>query len=63
VLSRVRDLPGWTYPDWEQVEQSAGDYQPRTDVRLVVDTTRPIEDCDHEIAAYLAHSCPPGQTR
>jgi predicted kinase len=54
VLSRVSDLPGWTYPDWEQVEQSAGDYQPRTDVRLVVDTTRPIEDCDHEIAAHLA---------
>lgn len=54
VLSRVSDLPGWTYPDWEHVERSAAGYQPRTDVRLVVDTTRPVEDCDREIAAHLA---------
>jgi predicted kinase len=54
VLDRINDLPGWISPDWEQVEQSAAGYQPRTDVRLVVDTTRPIEDCDREIAAYLA---------
>jgi len=58
VVGRASDLPGWTYPDWEQVEQSAGDYQPRTDIRLVVDTTRPIEDCDREIAAHLAGVAP-----
>lgn len=54
VLGRASDLPGWTHPDWEQVEQSAAGYQPRTDVRLVVDTTRPVEACDREIAAHLA---------
>jgi predicted kinase len=54
VESRARDVPGWTCPDWRQVEQRATDYQSRDDVRLVVDTTRPIDVCQREIASYVA---------
>ncbi|MGW0230050.1 AAA family ATPase [Actinopolymorpha singaporensis] len=54
VESRVSDLPGWSYPDWEQVHRTTSDYQPRTDVRLVVDTTRPVEVCNREIERHLA---------
>lgn len=48
------DLPGFAYPDWRQLRQRADAYQPRTDPRLVVDTTRPIDECHRQIARHLA---------
>ncbi|PRY42397.1 hypothetical protein CLV43_104230 [Umezawaea tangerina] len=51
VEERVSDLPGWTYPTWEQIQQR--DYRPRTDDRLVVDTTHPVDACHDEIARYV----------
>jgi predicted kinase len=53
VETRANDVPGWTYPDWSEVEKRAAEYQPRSDDRLVVDSTRPIEACHREIAAYV----------
>jgi predicted kinase len=53
VETRANDVPGWTYPDWSEVEKRAAEYQPRSDDRLVVDSTRPIEACDREIADYV----------
>jgi predicted kinase len=53
VETRANDVPGWIYPDWSDVEKRAAEYQPRTDERLVVDSTRPIEACDREIANYV----------
>jgi len=54
VETRTNDVPGWTYPDWFEVEKRAAEYQPRRDDRLVVDSTRPIDVCDREIADYVA---------
>jgi predicted kinase len=53
VDTRVADLPSWTYPDWTDVRAGAGDYQRRTDDRLRVDTSRPVEVCHAEIASHL----------
>jgi predicted kinase len=54
VTTRDSDLPGLVYPDWDGVLDRMREYQPRTDDRLVVDTTRPVDACHHEIAGYLA---------
>lgn len=56
VTTRASDLPGLVYPDWDGVLDRMREYQPRTDDRLVVDTTRPVADCHHDIASYLAGS-------
>jgi predicted kinase len=53
INSRTSDLPGWTYPTWDQVRQQANEYQPRTDERLILDTTRPLDACHHAIAHHL----------
>jgi predicted kinase len=53
VRARDNDVPGWTYPSWERIRQDAYEYQPRTDPRLVVDTTRPVAACHREIATHL----------
>ena len=53
VDNRVADIPGWTYPDWEGVRARAREYQRRTDDRLRVDTSRPIDVCRAEIAGHL----------
>jgi predicted kinase len=53
VRSRPNDLAGWTYPNWDQVRQRQVEYEPRTDDRLIVDTTRPVEICHDDIARYL----------
>jgi predicted kinase len=58
VTARDSDLPGLVYPDWRQVLDRMREYQPRTDDRLVVDTTRPVADCHREVAAYLAGATP-----
>jgi predicted kinase len=53
VEMRPNDVPGWTYPDWSEVEKRAAEYQPRDDDRLIVDSTRSIDVCDREIARYV----------
>ena len=47
----VNDLPGWIYPNWEEV--SRREYELRTDERLVVDTHQPIVVCRQDILDYL----------
>jgi predicted kinase len=54
VETRAADLPGWTYPGWDEVERSALSYQPRTDDRLTLDTTRPAETSYTELVARLS---------
>jgi len=56
VRSRVSDLPGWVYPTWEQVQQAAMLYEPRTDDRLTIDTTRPAEASYRELATFLEYT-------
>jgi len=53
VEARVSDLPGWVYPAWDQVQQTALRYEPRTDDRLTLDTTRPAAACYQELVAFL----------
>ena len=53
VEGRVDDLPGWVYPTWEEVQQTALRYEPRTDERLTLDTTRPAEISYRELVAFL----------
>jgi predicted kinase len=53
VESRDNDIPGLTYPNWTAVQERRAQYQERTDERLVVDSTRPLELCRAEIVAYL----------
>ena len=53
VETRADDVPGWKYPDWSEVEKRRAEYEPRTDDRLVVDSTRPVEACEREIAGYV----------
>jgi predicted kinase len=53
VDTRPADVPGWTYPDWAGVTVRAAEYQPRDDIRLVVDTTRPLDVCRREVSAYV----------
>jgi predicted kinase len=55
VETRVNDLPGWVYPTWDQVQQNALLYEPRTDDRLTLDTTRPTETSYRELVAFLKH--------
>jgi predicted kinase len=52
VEERVSDLPGWIYPDWEQVRSR--EYQARSDDRLVIDTSQPITVCYREVTTYLS---------
>jgi predicted kinase len=53
VESRVSDLPGWVYPTWDEVRESAARYQPRTDSPLRLDTTRPVEESRRAIREHL----------
>lgn len=54
VESRGNDIPGWQYPDWDAVLQRQREYQPRTDNRLVLDTSRPLEESEQAIGRYLS---------
>jgi predicted kinase len=47
------DLPGWSYPTWEEVQRRAEEYQPRFFDRLIVDTTAPVDECHREVARYI----------
>jgi predicted kinase len=58
IEARVSDLPGWTYPTWDQVQQAAGCYQPRTDSRLRLDTTRPVQESYRAIETHLQEFAP-----
>jgi predicted kinase len=53
VEARVNDLPGWVYPTWAEVQQTAVLYEPRTDDRLTLDTTRPAEVSYRELVAFV----------
>jgi len=53
VEQRGSDIPGWTHPTWDETRQQIADYEPRTDDRLVVDSTRAISACQAEIARHL----------
>jgi len=58
VETRVSDLPGWAYPTWGEVQQAASCYQPRTDSRLRLDTTRPVEESYRAIETHLHEFAP-----
>lgn len=44
VEERENDLPGFVLPTWDEVERLRAEYEPRTDDRLVVDSTRPLAE-------------------
>lgn len=54
VEQRANDLPGFTLPTWDEVQRTADEYEPRTDDRLVVDSTRPLEETVRQAVDYLA---------
>ncbi|GAB2984779.1 AAA family ATPase [Frigoribacterium salinisoli] len=53
VEQRVNDLPGFTLPTWEHVQRTAVEYEPRTDDRLLVDSTRPLEQTVRQVLRFL----------
>jgi predicted kinase len=53
AASHTTDLPGWSYPTWPEVQSRAKQYQPRSDHRLILDTTGPIDTGHRQIARYL----------
>ena len=53
VEQRVNDLPGFTLPTWDDVQRTAGEYEPRTDDRLVIDSTRPLGETVREALWFL----------
>ena len=44
VEERANDVPGFTLPTWDEVQRTADEYEPRTDDRLVVDSTQRLEE-------------------
>ncbi|PZF40510.1 MULTISPECIES: ATP-binding protein [unclassified Curtobacterium] len=53
VEQRANDLPGFTLPTWDEVQRAADEYEPRTDDRLVIDSTRPLEETVRQALDYL----------
>ena len=53
AAAHTQSTPGWSQPTWPYVQRSAAEYQPRTDRRLVVDTTGPIATSHRLVAQYL----------
>jgi predicted kinase len=53
VETRASDLPGWAHPTWAQTNEMAAEYQPRTDIRLVLDTSHPVDASYRELTAHL----------
>ncbi|GAB3845936.1 hypothetical protein [Dactylosporangium cerinum] len=62
VETRDSDLPGWVHPTWAQVQRTMASYQPRTDERLVLDTTGPLEDSYQRLVAAVDLSGTAGRT-
>jgi predicted kinase len=54
ATTRVADIAGWVYPTWPEIQARAAEYEPRTDGRLIVDTTAPLATCEKQIADYLS---------
>jgi hypothetical protein len=44
VEQRANDLPGFTLQTWDEVQHTADKYETRMDDRLVIDSTRPLEE-------------------
>jgi predicted kinase len=44
VEERENDLPGFILPTWAVVERTRVEYGPRSDDRLVIDSTRPFDE-------------------
>ena len=44
VEERANDIPGFMLPTWDEVQRTADEYEPRTDDRLVVDSTQRLEE-------------------
>lgn len=53
AAAHAPDTPGWSPPTWPDVERRAAEYQPRTDERLVVDTTGPLATSHRLVAEYV----------
>ena len=53
AAAHAPDTPGWSPPTWPDVERRAAEYRPRTDERLVVDTTGPLAASHRLVAEYL----------
>ena len=53
VESRPGDLPGCIHPPWELVARPAAGHRPRTDDRLVLDTTDPVEVAYGQLVDHL----------
>ena len=50
---RTNDLPGFTLPTWDEVQRAADEYEPRTDDRLVIDSTRPLAETVRDALRFL----------
>ncbi|MCS6549993.1 hypothetical protein NYS55_01000 [Curtobacterium flaccumfaciens pv. flaccumfaciens] len=53
VEQRANDLPGFILPTRDEVQRAADEYEPRTDDRLVIDSTRPLEETVRRALDYL----------
>jgi predicted kinase len=53
VENRANDLRGHRHPVWDQVRERAAEYQPRTDDRLILDTTQDVDSCARQVADYV----------
>lgn len=53
VERRDNDLPGFTLPTWGQVEQVIREYEPRSDRRLSIDSTRPLSETVADALAFI----------
>ena len=53
VENRTNDLPGFTLPTWNQVEQVIREYEPRSDDRLTIDSTRPLAETVADALAFI----------
>jgi predicted kinase len=53
VEHRPNDIPNFTLPTWEWVKRMSADYEPRTDDRLVVDSTRDLADTVRDALDFI----------
>lgn len=53
VETRTIDIPDFPRPSWEWVSQQAKEYEPRTDERLVLDTTQDLDTCLRLVDRYV----------
>jgi len=53
VEERRSDLEGFETPDWSWVQAMAAEYEPRSDDRLVVDSTLNLQTCVQQVLTFL----------